>query len=195
MQAFFLNSLCFFKKLNDYVLLSHHKFEIMYPINYFLFLLVALVPIVLGYAWYHPNIFGKIWQSEAKIVQEHISNFGIKQFILLYILSFLFAFSLQFSVIHQYHIISILSEEVGFVDQTGAAYKDYIYFFDKYGSSFRTFKHGFLHGFLHGLFICMSIIGVISIFERKSWKYVLIHSGFWIFVSAIMGGLICQFNG
>jgi hypothetical protein len=73
----------------------------MYPINYFLFLLVALVPIVLGYAWYHPNIFGKIWQSEAKIVKEHISNFGIKQFILLYILSFLFAFSLQFSVIHQ----------------------------------------------------------------------------------------------
>ena len=167
----------------------------MYPINYFLFLLVAFIPMIIGYAWYHPNVFGKYWEQESKFDNTKTSYFGFKQLVLVYLLSFLYAFSLQFTVIHQYHIISILSEEVGFMDQTGAGYKDYIYFFEKYGTSFRTFKHGFLHGFLHGLFICLSIIGIVSIFERKSWKYVLIHSGFWIFVSALMGGLICQFNG
>ena len=65
----------------------------MYPINYFLFLLVAFIPMIIGYAWYHPNVFGKYWEQESKFDNTKTSYFGFKQLVLVYLLSFLYAFS------------------------------------------------------------------------------------------------------
>ena len=61
-----------------------------------------------------------------------------------------------------------------------------------YGENFRTFKHGALHGTIAGIFFALPVFGIIALFERRSWKYVLIHLGFWVITLALMGGVLCQ---
>jgi hypothetical protein len=46
---------------------------------------------------------------------------------------------------------------------------------------------------LAAIFIVLPIIGINSIFERKSFKYVLIHVGYWALTLALMGGVISGF--
>jgi hypothetical protein len=63
-------------------------------------------------------------------------------------------------------------------------------FMSKYGTEFRTFKHGALHGFLTGLFVFLPIMATNALFERKSWKYILLNVGYWTVCAMIMGGII-----
>ncbi|MEL6988082.1 MAG: DUF1761 domain-containing protein [Bacteroidota bacterium] len=37
------------------------------------------------------------------------------------------------------------------------------------------------------------MIGCISLFERRGWKYVLIHAGYWLLTLTLIGGVVCQF--
>jgi hypothetical protein len=74
--------------------------------------------------------------------------------------------------------------------EVGAYFKN---FFDTYGMRFRTFKHGALHGTIAGFFLALPIIGITSLFERKSFAYIAIHVGYFIVSLALMGGVICQF--
>jgi hypothetical protein len=67
-------------------------------------------------------------------------------------------------------------------------------FMDKYGNNFRTFKHGALHGVITGIFMILPVIATNGLFERKSFKYIFISSGFWMVSLALMGGLICAYN-
>ena len=47
------------------------------------------------------------------------------------------------------------------------------------------------HGFLVGLFLALPVIGTNSLYEKRSFKYVLVTGGFWIVCFMIMGGIIC----
>jgi hypothetical protein len=64
-------------------------------------------------------------------------------------------------------------------------------FMADYGTAFRTFKHGALHGFMTGLFFAFPMLAINGLFERKSWKYIFVHAGYWILTLTIMGGIIC----
>ncbi len=64
-------------------------------------------------------------------------------------------------------------------------------FMNEYGSAFRTYKHGALHGFMSGLLFAFPVIAINSLFERKSWKYIFIHSDYWMLTLTIMGAIIC----
>jgi hypothetical protein len=65
-------------------------------------------------------------------------------------------------------------------------------FMADYGTAFRTFEHGALHGFMTGLFFILPVIGVNALYERRSFKYVLISGGYWVVSMMIMGGIICM---
>jgi hypothetical protein len=60
-----------------------------------------------------------------------------------------------------------------------------------YATAFRTFKHGALHGFIAGLLFILPVIGTNALYERRSFKYVLVTGGFWIVCLTVMGGIIC----
>ncbi|HPH81947.1 MAG TPA: DUF1761 domain-containing protein, partial [Flavobacteriales bacterium] len=70
----------------------------------------------------------------------------------------------------------------------------YADFMSKYGNTFHTFKHGVFHGVLAGIFFALPVLGINSLFDRKSFKYIAINAGFWIVTLALMGGIICQFS-
>ena len=163
-------------------------------INFAIILVAALVPMILGFIWYNPKVLGNAWKDAAGITDEKMKGANMALiFGLSFFLSFLLAMSVQFMVIHQYSIYSILANEPGIREpdsEIGLWIKD---FMSKYGSNFRTFKHGAFHGTLAGIMIALPILGTNALFERKGFKYIAINVGYWIVCLALMGGIICAF--
>lgn len=131
-------------------------------------------------------MFGKIWMKEAGLIEEDLKKGNmLKIFGLTFLFSILLAFIMQVLVIHQFGAMGMIGG-----DETKAL-PSYIAFMADYGTAFRTFKHGAIHGFMTGVFLALPIIAVNGLFERKSWKYILIHAGYWIVTLTIMGAIIC----
>jgi hypothetical protein len=164
-------------------------------VNFLVLLGAALVPMVMGFIWYNPKVFGKAWQAAAGMTEDKMKggNMGLV-FGLAFLLSFFMAFALQFIVIHQWGAFSSLATDPkALMDPTtpiGAYLAD---FMAKYGTNFRTFKHGALHGTIAGLTLALPILGTNALFERKSFKYVGINVGYWVITMALMGGIICAY--
>lgn len=164
-------------------------------INFVVVLVAALIPLVVGFIWYNPKTFGNAWMKAADISEEKMKGANmIGIFALTFLLSFFLAMAMQFMVIHQWHIYSILANEADLKNpdsELSLWVKD---FMTKYGSNFRTFKHGAFHGTIAGFMVALPILGINALFERKGFKYIAINAGFWIVCMALMGGILCAYN-
>lgn len=161
-------------------------------INWIVVLATGLIPLLVGFLWYHPKTFGNAWMQMVNISEEKAkqANMGLV-FGLTVLFGILLSMSLLSMTIHQMHMMSTLMNVPGFGtegSEVDVYYKD---FFAKYGTEFRTFGHGALHGLLGGIFIALPILAVNALFEQKSWKYIFINAGYWTLSMAIMGGFIC----
>lgn len=160
-------------------------------INWLALLLAALCPLVIGFVWYHPKVFGNAWMAAAGLTEESLKGANmLKIFGLTFAMSFMAAMMLQTSVIHQMHMLSILADS-GVNDPNSEAGRYFADFMAKYGDFFRTFKHGAFHGVLTGIFMALPVLGINALFERKNFKYIAVNTGFWIVSFALMGGIIC----
>lgn len=162
--------------------------------NFLILALSALVPMVIGFIWYHPKVMGTVWMNVSGLDEEKLKGANMPLiFLLSYLFSFFIAMALNGMVIHQTHLYSILMNEPG-LKETGSELNTYVTaFMAKYGSNFRTFKHGALHGSLAGIFFALPVLGINALFERRGAKYIAIHTGYWIITLCLMGGIICQF--
>lgn len=155
-------------------------------INFLALILAALSSLLVGFIWYNPKVFGNIWMRESGMTEEKMRGSNmIVIFSMSLLYAFFIAFTLQFLVIHQMGALSATAD-VKNVDPS--VLNNYL---DAYGETFRTFQHGALHGFMTGLFFSLPTIGVNSLYERRSWKYVLISGGYWVVTCTIMGAIIC----
>jgi len=160
--------------------------------NFIILFIAAIVPLAVGFIWYGP-LFKNAWMKEVGFNEESMKGANMPLiFGLTYFLGLFIAAGLIPMVIHQMGIFSTLAGEPGFNEKTGDAFQSFITLMDNYGGRFRTFKHGAFHGILSALFIAMPIIAINALFERKKFKYIAIHTGYWIVSLAIMGGIICQ---
>jgi hypothetical protein len=155
--------------------------------NWIAILLAALSTLVVGFIWYNPKVFGNIWMKEIGMKEEDMKGGNMfKMLAVTFIYAFLISFILQFLVIHQLGAIGMIGG-----DPTKAL-PSYNAFMADYGTAFRTFKQGALHGFMSGLFLALPLIGTSAMYERRSFKYVLVSGGFWVVCFTIMGGIICM---
>lgn len=159
-------------------------------INFVALLLAAVVTLVTGFIWYNPKVFGTIWMRENNLTQEDLRKGNmIKIFGFTYLFSLMITMTLMSLTIHQSGAVGM----VGGPPMLADAKPSFAAFMADYGMAYRTFKHGALHGFLSGLFFAFPIIGINGLFERKSWKYIFVHSGYWMLTLTLMGGIICAF--
>ncbi|MDQ8011644.1 MAG: DUF1761 domain-containing protein [Flavobacterium nitrogenifigens] len=159
-------------------------------INFVALFIAAIVTLVTGFIWYSPKVFGTIWMKENNLTQEELRKGNmLKIFGLTYVFSLMITMTLMSLTIHQSGAIGM----VGGPPLMDSAKPSFAAFMADYGMTYRTFKHGALHGFMSGLFFAFPLIGINGLFERKSWKYIFIHSGYWILTLTLMGGIICGF--
>ncbi len=94
------------------------------------------------------------------------------------------AFMLQPITIHQFGAMGMIGGD------ESVAKESYKAFMSDYLTAFRSFGHGSFHATMLGVLIVFPIFAINGMFERKSWKYIFINSGYWIITLLIMGGII-----
>lgn len=157
----------------------------MMQINFWAILLASLIPLIVGFLWYHPKLFGKVWQTEAGLTADKMKGQMIGVFIFSVILSVLMAFFLQFVTIHQFGAVGMIGgDEMNANDSYYAFMRDYRY-------AYRSFGHGAFHSMMASFLFVFPMIAINAMFERKSWKYTMINTGYWAVTITIMGGIIC----
>jgi hypothetical protein len=140
-----------------------------FDINWLAIIVASIIPLVTGFIWYNPKVFGTVWMKETGMTPEKAEQSNpAKTFGVAVIFAFLIACSLWPEL--------MLGGVPGEVH--GA------------GGNFMTFKHGALHGGLAGLLIAFPVLGTNALFEQKSAKYILINAGYWILTMSLMGGVI-----
>lgn len=166
----------------------------MIELHYWIVPVAALIPMFTGFIWYNPKVMGTAWMHAADLTEEKLKNANMLLIMgMCYVFANMLAFVLMTLTIHQMGVQSVLMNEPGFNEQSGEAFIYFQDFLAKYGANFRTFKHGALHGFIAALFIALPLIGTNALFERKSWKYIWIHTAYWAITLLLMGGVVCQF--
>jgi hypothetical protein len=159
-------------------------------VNFLALFVAALSSLVIGFIWYNPKTFGTIWMKESGLTEEKMKGANMPLiFIMAVFFAFLISMILQFLTIHQWGAFGMIGG-----GNTIDTKPSYTAFMADYGTAFRTFKHGAFHGFLTGLFLAFPMIATNALFERKSWKYTFINSGYWLICFTIMGGIICAWQ-
>ena len=154
--------------------------------NWISILVAAFVPIIIGFFWYNDHLFGSIWMRESNLTKQSLEKDNMLPILtFVFLFSFFIAFMMQFIVIHQTGALGMIGGDVQ------KALPSYSVFMADYGTAFRTFKHGALHGTMSGILFAFPIVAINALFERKSWKLIFVHAGYWIVTLAIMGGTIC----
>lgn len=156
--------------------------------NLLAILVAAIVPIVIGFVWYNPKTFGTAWAREAEMTEEKMKSGNMPViFLVALLLSFILAFFIQMLTIHQFGALGMIGGD----PSADGILPSFQAFMDDYGNAYRTYKHGALHGAIAGIFMFMPVIAINAMFERKSWKYIIINSLYWTVCLTIMGAIVC----
>jgi len=162
--------------------------------NFIVLALAALVPLMVGFAWYNPKVFGHVWiKNSGKTPAELQAGNMMVILGLTYLLGLFLALGIFVMVIHQSHLYSIVQGNPDLNDPTSSLSTNLKWIMDNYGQNFRTFKHGSFHGILGAVFVALPILAINALFERRGASYIFVHLGYWMLTMALMGGIICQF--
>ena len=138
----------------------------MPQVNIVAIIVGALIPMIMGFIYYHPKVFGNAWMSTIGMTPESAKkgNMGV-----------IFGVSLLMSILLSWFLLI-------FVDGPGQE------------GAYDSFKHGAFHGFELGLLVAMPIMVTNSLFEQKNFKYMAINLGYWLITLTLMGGAIDALN-
>lgn len=154
--------------------------------NLLAILVAAASSLLIGTIWYSDKAFGTIWMREGNLNKEFLQQGNMLKIIgLAFVYSFFLAFMMQLFVIHQTGAYGMIGNDVVNAKPSFAA------FMSDYGTAFRSYKHGALHGLMAGLLFASPLIAINSLFERKSWKYIAVHAGYWTITLIVMGAIVC----
>lgn len=160
--------------------------------NYYLYFVTALFPLIIGFGYYHQAVFGKAWMKSSKLSDEEIKSGNMGLILgLTYVLGLIISVMLPSLIIHQSHLVSLYFPEMQ--DQSSAEFAELSGLLEKFDTKYRSYTHGMVHAGFLSLLIVTPIIAINALFERKSWKYILIHSGYWFITLVLMGAVLCQF--
>jgi hypothetical protein len=161
------------------------------PENFYMYFIAALLPMITGAVYYHPAVFGSAWMKINDFTEDSLKGSNmIVLFLLSYLFSLMIAVILGNLAIHQTQVFSLLVPEV--MESGSAAQDQFNDFITRYGDRYRTFRHGALHGGVTAVFFVLPVVGTISLFERRGWRYTLVHFFYWFITLMLMGGLLCQ---
>lgn len=166
--------------------------------NLWLALPIALIPILVGFVYYGPMAFHKTWQKEAGLTDEQIAGGNMTKILgLSLVYSFLIACFVPIFTVHQTALSGIFGTSA--MDQWMVKGSDLMTKLDEINALTGLYEHHlhFGHGAFHGLLFALLFVGPVfwvnGLFERKSWKYMLLHTGYWAICLSLMGGVWAQF--
>ena len=135
-------------------------------INWLGLVLATLVPMVMGFIYYHPKLFGTAWMDSIGMTEEKQKSANMGKIMgISVVMSFLIAFFMT-----------------GFCNGLGQE------------GEFDSFGHGAAHGAIITVFFVFPIFVSNGLFEQKSVKNMLINGLYWMITLALMGGIVDYFH-
>ena len=163
-------------------------------VKFYLVFITALFPLIVGAIWYSNALFGKTWMRVSGMTEEKVQSGNMALiFGLTYVLGVFLSGAMLTWSIHQFSTESLFATQPGFAEGTGIYFEFIQEFHQKFGSLHRSFGHGAVHGVVGTLFIVLPVIAINSLFERRGWKYVMVHTGYWLVTLILICGVLCQF--
>jgi hypothetical protein len=157
--------------------------------------IAALIPLIIGFIWYNPKVFGTAWMKGAGLNPDNMKGGNmILVFLLTYVFSFFVALSLTFITIHQFGLQSLVMPEQGGVVASPELKQAVDTVTKGYAGSFLTFHHGVIHSVIVSIMFVLPILAIGSMFEKRGYKYILINFGYWTLCLALMGGIMCKYT-
>jgi hypothetical protein len=135
-------------------------------INWVSMVIATLIPMVMGFVWYHKAVFGKAWMDSIGMTEEKAKNANMP---VVFGVSLVMAFLLAFFF-------------VNFNNGPGQE------------GEYDSFKHGAFHGVFITIVVVMPVMVTNALFEQKSWKNILINLGYWAVTLALVGGVVDAMN-
>ncbi|MBK6545966.1 MAG: DUF1761 domain-containing protein [Saprospiraceae bacterium] len=127
----------------------------------------ALVPMIMGFIYYHPKVMGNAWMKANGFTLESIGT-GPKP--VLYLVALAFSFLLSFRL-----CIDVIAPGQDVAPD---------------GHSYITFQHGLAHGAINTIFLLLPVLGTISIFEKRGWNWLFVNLAYWGVTLMIMQGIL-----
>ena len=162
--------------------------------NTWIYFVAALVPMIIGFIWYNPKVFGNAWMKAAKVTQEDVEGGNMPLiFGLSYVFSLILAFMMNYFVHHGMQIAGtvLMDPELGVAadSELGVLITDFI---AQVRARYSTFGHGLMHGFFIALMLVLPVMATNAMFERKGFKYVMVNLGYWAVTLMLMGGVLSK---
>ena len=140
--------------------------------NFAAILVATIIPMLIGFIYYHPAILGKVWMNANGFKMEEMKQ--PKPVLYLLALGVSFFLSMFF-----------------WAWVTGAGGEDQAQVVDpKDGHSFVTFQHGVVHGIIFGITVLLPIFTTMSIFEKRKFSWGFVNWGYWVITSILMCGIL-----
>lgn len=138
----------------------------MENVNWLSMVIATIIPMIVGFIYYHPKLFGSAWMKSLGITEEDIKKQNMaKTYGIALVMSFLLAFFL-----------------LNFNNSPGQE------------GEFDTFKHGAFHGLFLSIVVAMPILMTNGLFELKNLKNIFINIGYWLITLVLMGGILDAMN-
>ncbi len=159
--------------------------------NWFILPIAGLIPLILGYIWYHPKVLG---DRLAQVTGEkRIEKKTTQQILFIYLFGIVLAYILTLMSVHQTAIFQLFFMDPALAD-SNSEYNQFIQdFLSKYGTRHRSFGHGLIHGAEAGLMFGLSFLGITALLQGKSLKLIWIHLVFWVLCCGLVAGTTCAF--
>lgn len=136
-------------------------------VNWLAVVIAALMPMIIGFIYYHPKTLGGAWMRSNGFTLESLGT-GPKPV--------LYGVALGLSLMLS---MWLMANVTGPGQLTAPD-----------GHSYATFGHGVVHGIIISLFVLLPVLGTLSIFERRGWNWVFVNLGYWIATLSVMGGIL-----
>ena len=138
----------------------------MPQINWLSIVIASLAPMLVGFVWYNPKVFGNGWMKAAGLTEEDAKKGNMA---VIFGVSLVMAFLMSFFILFN-------------VDAPGQE------------GAFDSFRHGAFHGAAMALMLAAPIMVTNALFEQKSLRYMLYNIGYWLVSLVLMGGILDLMN-
>ncbi len=157
--------------------------------NFYIVFLTGLIPLFVGAIYYHPKVVGNAWMKVKKFVEKDLEGANMPLiFLVSYVLGVMISFAMIGFAVHQSALYSLLM-----ADPVPGSEEMFNEVMDQFGHRYMTFKHGAAHGLMATVFFALPIIATNALFERRGWKYIGIHIGYWAITLVLIGGFLCLY--
>lgn len=139
----------------------------MENLNILSLIISTLIPMIVGFIYYHKALFGNAWLASIGKTEEELKEGNM---LVMMGVSLLLSFFLSLFL---------------FINVNGLGQDT---------PAFNTFKHGAFHGILLAILVGLPVLITNSLFEGRNWKNIGINALYWMITLALMGGVMDAMN-